>query len=168
MASVGLFRLPEAGLTPRVAPLGTADKPLPIIIDCDPGLDDALAIACAVVRPELNLLAVTSVGGNADVRHCTENALRVQQMCQLLRVQSDHSLGPLSAQLKSTAQLGSVQQRSQQQRAKQIRRGQSPSWREPLLPPRSRLSWCQLAHSRTSRCSFAHTPISHQRSRTSA
>ena len=67
----------HAQLTPRTAPVGTVAKPLPLIIDSDPGLDDALAIACAVVRPELNLLAVTSVGGNADVHHCTENALRL-------------------------------------------------------------------------------------------
>ena len=59
----------------RTAPLGTLERPLPLIIDSDPGLDDALAIGLAVARPELNLLAVTTVGGNADVRHCTTNAL---------------------------------------------------------------------------------------------
>lgn len=62
---------------PRRAPVGTVDHPLPLIIDSDPGLDDALAIGLAVARPELDLLAVTTVGGNADVRHCTENALRL-------------------------------------------------------------------------------------------
>jgi len=62
---------------PRTAPLGTAQRPLPLIIDSDPGLDDALAIGLAVARPELFLVAVTTVGGNADVRHCTENALRL-------------------------------------------------------------------------------------------
>ena len=61
----------------RTAPLGTVEKPLPLIIDSDPGLDDALAIGLAVARPELDLLAVTTVGGNADVRHCTTNALRL-------------------------------------------------------------------------------------------
>lgn len=61
----------------RTAPLGTKEKPLPLIIDSDPGLDDALAIGLACARPELELLAVTTVGGNADVRHCTENALRL-------------------------------------------------------------------------------------------
>jgi purine nucleosidase/pyrimidine-specific ribonucleoside hydrolase len=53
------------------------EHPLPLIIDSDPGLDDALAIGLAVARPEINLLAVTTVGGNADVRHCTTNALRL-------------------------------------------------------------------------------------------
>lgn len=62
---------------PRTAPFGTVDRPLPLIIDCDPGLDDALAIGLAVARPELDLLAVTTVGGNTDVRHCTQNALRL-------------------------------------------------------------------------------------------
>ena len=63
--------------TPRSAPCGTEERPLPLILDTDPGLDDALAIGLAVARPELELLAVTTVGGNADVRHCTENALRL-------------------------------------------------------------------------------------------
>ena len=58
-------------------PFGTVDHPIPLIIDSDPGLDDALAIGLAVARPEIDLLAVTTVGGNADVTHCTENALRL-------------------------------------------------------------------------------------------
>jgi purine nucleosidase/pyrimidine-specific ribonucleoside hydrolase len=62
---------------PRSAPCGTVERPVPLIIDSDPGLDDALAIGLAVARPEIDLLAVTTVGGNADVRHCTENALRL-------------------------------------------------------------------------------------------
>jgi len=61
----------------RTAPVGTSAKPIPLIIDSDPGLDDALAIGLAVARPEIDLLAVTTVGGNADVRHCTTNALRL-------------------------------------------------------------------------------------------
>lgn len=66
-----------ASATDRSAPLGTAERPLPLIIDSDPGLDDALAIGLACASPELRLLAVTTVGGNADVAHCTENALRL-------------------------------------------------------------------------------------------
>lgn len=74
----GAFDAPAffpAPAVPRTAPLGTRDRPLPLIIDSDPGLDDALAIGLAVASPELDLLAVTTVGGNADVRHCTANAL---------------------------------------------------------------------------------------------
>lgn len=76
----GIVAVPAAFPAPAVersAPLGTVDRPLPLILDSDPGLDDALAIGLAVARPELDLLAVTTVGGNADVRHCTENALRL-------------------------------------------------------------------------------------------
>ena len=62
---------------PRTAPCGTTEHPIPLIVDSDPGLDDALAIGLAVARPEIDLLAVTTVGGNADVRHCTQNALRL-------------------------------------------------------------------------------------------
>jgi len=57
--------------------VGTREHPIPLIIDADPGLDDALAIGLAVALPEIDLLAVTTVGGNADVRHCTTNALRL-------------------------------------------------------------------------------------------
>jgi purine nucleosidase/pyrimidine-specific ribonucleoside hydrolase len=67
----------EAQAKERNAPVGTTEHPLPLIIDRDPGLDDALAIGLALARPELDVLAVTTVGGNADVRHCTENALRL-------------------------------------------------------------------------------------------
>ena len=67
----------KAAAGERSAPCGTAAHPLPLIIDSDPGLDDALAIGLAAASPELDLLAVTTVGGNADVHRCTENALRL-------------------------------------------------------------------------------------------
>lgn len=50
---------------------------IPIILDCDPGHDDALAIALAVARAELDLLALTTVAGNAPLDRTTRNALRV-------------------------------------------------------------------------------------------
>jgi pyrimidine-specific ribonucleoside hydrolase len=49
----------------------------PVILDCDPGHDDALAMLLALSRPEIRLLAVTTVGGNADLRRTTRNALAV-------------------------------------------------------------------------------------------
>jgi len=67
----------KASAGERTAPFGTPERPIPLIIDSDPGLDDALAIGLAAASPEINLLAVTTVGGNADVTRCTENALRL-------------------------------------------------------------------------------------------
>ncbi|HET9422377.1 MAG TPA: nucleoside hydrolase [Nocardioides sp.] len=49
----------------------------PVILDCDTGTDDAVAIMAAALHPALNLLGVTTVWGNHDVRHTTDNTLRV-------------------------------------------------------------------------------------------
>lgn len=49
----------------------------PVIIDCDPGHDDALAITLALARPELDVLGITTIGGNSTLANTTRNALRV-------------------------------------------------------------------------------------------
>ncbi|WP_405604464.1 nucleoside hydrolase [Streptomyces sp. NBC_01410] len=51
--------------------------PVPIIIDCDPGHDDALAIILAAGDPAIDLLAITTVAGNQTVEKTTLNARRV-------------------------------------------------------------------------------------------
>jgi inosine-uridine nucleoside N-ribohydrolase len=51
--------------------------PVPILIDCDPGHDDAIAIMLALASPEVELRAVTTVSGNAPLRHTVANAIRV-------------------------------------------------------------------------------------------
>jgi inosine-uridine nucleoside N-ribohydrolase len=48
-----------------------------IIIDCDPGHDDAIALMLALGSPEVELLGVTTVSGNQTVKKTTENAIRV-------------------------------------------------------------------------------------------
>src|SRR6185436_4674225 len=50
---------------------------IPVILDCDTGTDDAVAIMLAALHPGLDLLGVTTVWGNHDVRHTTDNTLRV-------------------------------------------------------------------------------------------
>ncbi|MFD9379684.1 nucleoside hydrolase [Streptomyces sp. NPDC059999] len=50
---------------------------VPIVIDCDPGHDDALAIMLAAGDPAIDLLAVTTVAGNQTLDKTTLNALRV-------------------------------------------------------------------------------------------
>ena len=51
--------------------------PTPIILDCDPGHDDAIALLLAVASPELELVGVTTVSGNQTLDKTTANALRV-------------------------------------------------------------------------------------------
>ncbi len=48
-----------------------------IILDTDPGIDDAQAIAFAVAHPDIELLGLTTVFGNASVEITTRNALTV-------------------------------------------------------------------------------------------
>ncbi|GIH77848.1 ribonucleoside hydrolase [Planobispora longispora] len=49
-----------------------------MIIDCDPGLDDALALALACAAPELEIVGITTVAGNATLERTTANALRLR------------------------------------------------------------------------------------------
>src|SRR5262245_27910627 len=51
--------------------------PTPVIIDCDPGHDDAMALLLALGSPELELVAVTTVAGNQTLEKVTANAIRV-------------------------------------------------------------------------------------------
>ncbi|WP_198027712.1 nucleoside hydrolase, partial [Paenibacillus forsythiae] len=54
-----------------------------IILDCDPGHDDAIAILVAAAHPGLELLAITTVAGNADLGKTTLNALKVCEIAGL-------------------------------------------------------------------------------------
>ena len=54
-----------------------------VIIDTDPGVDDALALILALRSPELSVEAITTVSGNTRVGQCTENALRVLEILGL-------------------------------------------------------------------------------------
>ena len=58
----------------------------PLILDCDPGHDDALAILLAVADPAVDLLAVTTVAGNQTVEKCTVNARRVLSLAGVSEV----------------------------------------------------------------------------------
>jgi inosine-uridine nucleoside N-ribohydrolase len=50
---------------------------IPILIDCDPGHDDAIALLLALASPEVELLGVTTVAGNQTLAKTTVNALKV-------------------------------------------------------------------------------------------
>ncbi|RKX82449.1 MAG: pyrimidine-specific ribonucleoside hydrolase RihA [Spirochaetes bacterium] len=51
-----------------------------IIIDCDPGIDDALAIFMALASEKLEVLGITTVAGNVGIDHVTRNALSLVSM----------------------------------------------------------------------------------------
>jgi len=55
----------------------TVTSPTRILIDTDPGIDDAMAIFFALASPELEVVGLTTVFGNAHTDLCTINALRL-------------------------------------------------------------------------------------------
>lgn len=48
-----------------------------VLLDCDPGVDDALAVALAFRSPELEVVALTTVSGNVPVEQATRNVRRI-------------------------------------------------------------------------------------------
>jgi purine nucleosidase len=51
-----------------------------IILDTDPGIDDAMAIFTAMAHPEIELLGLTTTYGNVSVEQATQNALTLVEM----------------------------------------------------------------------------------------
>lgn len=51
-----------------------------VIIDCDPGIDDALALILAISSPEIEILGITIVSGNVNVRKGAKNAKKVLKL----------------------------------------------------------------------------------------
>jgi purine nucleosidase len=71
-----------------------------IILDCDPGIDDALAIVFAHGHPGLELCGITTVAGNVGLDLTTANALRVRELLGLASARVPvvaGSAGPLLA-----------------------------------------------------------------------
>jgi purine nucleosidase len=51
-----------------------------VILDCDPGTDDAFALLLALASPEIALLAVTVAGGNVGLDHTLRNTLALRAL----------------------------------------------------------------------------------------
>lgn len=64
--------------------------PTRVIIDTDPGIDDALALILAFASPELSIEAITTVAGNVTVAQATRNA------CLLLELVDPHPRPPIA------------------------------------------------------------------------
>ena len=54
-----------------------------IILDCDPGHDDAVCIMMAAIHPKIELLGITTVAGNQVIEKTTDNALKI---CEYLNL----------------------------------------------------------------------------------
>jgi inosine-uridine nucleoside N-ribohydrolase len=61
-----------------------------IIIDTDPGIDDAFALCYAFAHPQLDVIALTTIFGNVDVELATTNALK---LCELNNVSAPVAMG---------------------------------------------------------------------------
>ncbi len=57
-----------------------------VIIDCDPGIDDSLAILLALNSPELEVLGLTVCSGNVPAKLGAKNALKALEMCNRLDI----------------------------------------------------------------------------------
>jgi len=55
----------------------TDTKARPIVIDTDPGIDDAIGILLALASPELDVRGMTTVAGNIGIETTTRNAARL-------------------------------------------------------------------------------------------
>ena len=53
---------------------------VPIVLDCDPGIDDAMALLYGLRAPEVDIVAVTTVWGNVGVDLATVNAIRLLEI----------------------------------------------------------------------------------------
>jgi inosine-uridine nucleoside N-ribohydrolase len=77
-----------------------------IILDCDPGHDDAVALLLAARHPEIELLAVTTVAGNQSVDKTTRNALKVCSLANLRHIPVARGMDrPLVRQAKHAADI---------------------------------------------------------------
>lgn len=60
--------------------------PIPVILDCDPGHDDAVAILLACASPELRVLGISTVAGNVPLEKTSKNALKICELAELEQV----------------------------------------------------------------------------------
>ncbi|MFC5591988.1 nucleoside hydrolase [Sporosarcina soli] len=74
-----------------------------IIMDCDPGHDDAIAIILAAAQPELDILAITTVSGNAEIEKTTDNALKICDLVSLTDVIVSKGASEPLVRLRETA-----------------------------------------------------------------
>lgn len=96
---------------------------VPVILDCDPGHDDALAILLACASPRLDVRAITTCGGNQTVEKCTINARRICTVAGITGVPiARGAAGPLLGSLHIGEYVHGVSGLD------------GPAWGEPTVP----------------------------------
>ncbi|EOV8148111.1 ribonucleoside hydrolase RihC [Cronobacter dublinensis] len=80
-------------------------KKTPIILDTDPGIDDAVAIAAALFSPEIDLQLITTVAGNVSVEKTTRNALQLLHFWQANVPVAQGAATPLTRPLRDAASI---------------------------------------------------------------
>ena len=75
----------------------------PVLIDCDPGYDDALALMLAAGDPRLEIQGITTVAGNLPLAVTTNNALRLCDLLGLRVLVAAGAAGPLSGPVLTAA-----------------------------------------------------------------
>lgn len=79
----------------------TIDTAVPIVLDCDPGHDDAVAILLALGSPAISLRAVTTTFGNCALDDATRNALQVLTLAGAVHIPvAAGASGPLTGALE--------------------------------------------------------------------
>jgi inosine-uridine nucleoside N-ribohydrolase len=81
--ALGSFVRRAEGASPRFSPQterSASSKPFRVIIDTDPGVDDAFALLLAMRSPELKIEAITAVAGNVPLELTLPNALRMVEI----------------------------------------------------------------------------------------
>ncbi|WNY83552.1 ribonucleoside hydrolase RihC [Cronobacter dublinensis] len=80
-------------------------KKTPIILDTDPGIDDAVAIAAALFSPEIDLQLITTVAGNVSVEKTTRNVLQLLHFWQADVPVAQGAATPLTRPLRDAASI---------------------------------------------------------------
>ncbi len=75
-----LILIAVVSTAPAEAGAQSPARPRMVILDADPGIDDAMAILFALRSPALEVLGITTVFGNADIEVATANALRLVEL----------------------------------------------------------------------------------------
>jgi len=79
---------------------------IPVLLDCDPGHDDALAIMLAAASPAIDLLGITTVAGNQTLPKTTLNARRVATVAGITAVPiAAGRAQPLHGRLRTAADI---------------------------------------------------------------